>query len=226
MIFMVFRHIWVKICGLVDGSQVRMAVEAGADAVGFVFAPSSRRVSPVTAARSVAGLNPRPVTVGVFVDAAYDEISRVLEVVPLDYVQLHGGETPLDCTWWKRQGVGVIKTIKMGADGRSLSAPGDYAGLVDYMLLDTVIPGKHGGTGIAFNWEAVVSIRQQAGVTPLILAGGLNPANVERALAVARPDGVDVSSGVETAGSKDPQKIKQFIQVVRRWQATCTYPAP
>lgn len=218
--------LFVKICGLGDAEAARAAVEAGADAVGFIFHPPSRRyVTPqraeeIAAAAGVpagpAGVpGVRPARVGVFVGADLDAVREAARTAGLHVVQLHGAETPAFCREVRRAtGCRVIKALRVGADGRVPSegwSPGD----ADYFLLDTDVPGQAGGTGRPFDWAAARAARLPG---PVILAGGLTPDNVAAALAAARPAGVDVSSGVETGGRKDGEKIRAFVARVRRWE--------
>lgn len=202
------------------------AAEAGADAVGFIFAPSRRQVTPERAQSLVMGLPPEISKVGVFVDADPVEISRIATYVGLTHIQLHGSEPPeaLDAI-----DLPVIKAfrIKGPDDLRQLPLYRRAAGL----LLDPFVPGQHGGTGQTLDWTLVrwaAETLRKAGVelagpteplTPgkpkLILAGGLTAENVDEAMRQAQPGGVDVSSGVETNGEKDINKIYDFVDMVK-----------
>jgi len=200
----------IKICGITQPEHARIAARAGADAVGLVFYPRSRRaVNPDQAAQVSRALPPFVATVGLFVNPRAEEVQTVLEAVNLDYLQFHGGEDAAFCGSF---GVPYLKAIAMGGgeDPRpEMDAHPDARGF----LLDSHAQGKIGGSGRHFDWGAIpVSLSR-----PWLLAGGLGPENVGSALAMTRPYGVDVSSGVESApGHKDPELIEQFIKVVRQ----------
>ena len=166
------------------------------------------------AARIVAALPPFVSVVGVFVDTPADEVLSLAHGVPLDAVQLHGEEPPEMIEVLRAQGVRVLKAVKVGESV-------DVAELERYraasaLMLDTRVDGLAGGSGLAFDWNLV---RGMSGRFALILSGGLTPENVTQALDILRPFGVDVSSGVETDGQKDPEKIRKFIEQVRRWES-------
>lgn len=208
---------FVKICGITDDAAARAAAEAGADAIGFVFHPPSRRyVEPARAGAIGRDLSRRLIRVGVFVDAGLHVIRDAIAAAGLDWIQLHGEETPDFCAAVRRAtGHPVVKACRV-------LDRADLAGLAafpaDYFLLDTGRPGQPGGTGETFDWDlARAACEELALPAPVLLAGGLTPDNVVAALEAAGPDGVDVSSGVETAGRKDPAKIFRFIAAVRRW---------
>lgn len=200
----------VKICGITTPEAARAAAEAGADAIGLVFAPSRRRVSVEQAKAIVAALPPFVSRVGVFVDEAPERIAAIVEACGLDAIQLHGEEPPEACRWWFPWK--VIKAIRVrGLE--SLEGLARYQ--VDAFLLDSFVPGELGGTGRTFDWEIA---KAAASRFRIILAGGLTPENVGDALDLVRPYGVDVSSGVETGGVKDPGKIRAFVARVREWE--------
>jgi phosphoribosylanthranilate isomerase len=195
----------VKICGITSLEDARAAVDAGADALGFVFyPPSPRYVSPEQAEQIIRLLPPFITTVGLFVDVALDTINDTVARCGLDRVQLHGGEAPEFCRQIARP---VIKAIRI-RNAESLAHVPDYQ--VSAYLLDAYVEGAlPGGTGTAFAWELVAHARLDG---PVILAGGLTPENIEVAIAQTRPYGVDVSSGVERLpGIKDHQKVRDFI---------------
>lgn len=198
----------VKICGITSLADARVAIGAGADALGFVFYERSpRHVSPQKAAAIIAQLPPFVQTVGLFVDAAAELVNWTADFCGLDLIQLHGAETPEYCIDVNRR---VIKAFRV-KDSASLSGIGRY-GVAAY-LLDAWSPEAPGGTGLTFDWSLA---RQAAGTRPLILAGGLTPENVAAAIAAVRPYAVDVSSGVEEApGKKDHGKIREFIAAAR-----------
>ncbi len=195
----------VKICGVSDLETAMGAVEAGADALGFVFAPGKRRITPDQARAITCRLPPFVSRVGIFVNSPAREITEILNYAGLDTAQLHGDETPEFCG---SLGCRVIKAFPV-AGPEDLRPAGRYR--VDAYLLDTLTPGSRGGAGKPFDWRLASGFRPG----PLVLAGGLTPDNVLEAIATARPFAVDVSSGVETKGRKDLQKIKEFIRRVK-----------
>lgn len=193
----------VKICGITDSYIAGEAVKAGADALGFVFAESRRRVDPETARQICLALPPFINKVGVFVNSPAGVVRQIVDYCGLDYAQLHGDESPEYCGDLHRR---VIKGVRVW-DAASLAEIAVYP--VAAVLLDTLVPGQPGGTGHSFDWRLV---RDLPGGLPLILAGGLTPGNVRQAVRLVRPHAVDVSSGVETEGKKDPEKIRLFIR--------------
>ena len=183
----------------------------GADLLGFVFAESRRRIAPEDAqriAREITGVG----KVGVFVNAPLQEVQDIARRCCLDFVQLHGEETPDYCRALKIPVIKAFQVRDAGFDPAELDAYG-----VDWVLLDTYCPGSHGGTGVAFDWRRTAELCRQL-KTPFIAAGGLTPDNVAEAVGILQPAGVDVSGGVETAGQKDVEKIGRFIQAVRTAQ--------
>ncbi len=201
------RRTWIKICGVTRASDLAAAVEAGVDAVGFVFAESPRRVTADTARRLVLTLPPHVLRVGVFVDENPSEIARIVAAAELDRVQLHGFEDPM-----VRELVGtrVLKAFR-ARDANVLEEIPTWG--ADAFLLDTWSADAAGGSGTTFDWAIA---KRAADLGRMILAGGLTPQNVGRAIIQVRPFGVDVSSGVESApGVKDPAKIRAFVEAVR-----------
>lgn len=146
-------------------------------------------------------------TVGVFVDASCGEVRRIARECRLDYVQLHGAESPEYC---RGLGYPVIKAVRIGESAEAGWEQYD----VDYFLFDSYVPGQAGGTGQTFDWSGFLQIKEQIR-RPYFVAGGLTPHNVGKAVAALAPDGVDVSGGVETDGTKDAEKIRQFITAAR-----------
>ncbi len=204
----------MKICGVLSPAIAQAAADAGADAIGLIFAESRRRVSVAQAAQIVAALPPFVSAVGVCVDASADEVLSLAHGVPLDAVQLHGEEPAEMIETLRAQGVRVLKAVKVGESV-------DVAELERYhaasaLMLDTRVNGLAGGSGRAFDWNLARGMSERFA---LILSGGLTPENVTQALELVRPFGVDVSSGVETDGQKDPEKIRKFIEQVRRWES-------
>jgi phosphoribosylanthranilate isomerase len=200
----------IKVCGLRRVEDALAAAEAGADMIGFVFAPSRRRIEP-DLARDIIGEVRRAHdirTVGVFVNAAPAEMDRTADLCDLDYVQLSGDESEEVVEQLHHP---AIKTIHVEASATSaLVAERAGATTAAIVLLDTSVPGLAGGTGEAFDWSVTPVLGR-----PLLLAGGLNPENVAGAIRQVRPWGVDVSSGVETGGDKDADKIRAFIRAAR-----------
>lgn len=194
----------VKICGITNSEDAQAAVELGADALGFVFAKSSRRVTKEQAKDIIEKLPPFVSPVGVFVDEEVKTIKDICDFCGVHTVQLHGNEDPLyihDLTGYK-----IIKAfrIKEEDDLVCLSQYKPHA-----FLLDSYVKGVMGGTGVAFNWEIA---RQAHKYGAIILSGGLTPENVKEAIQVVKPYAVDVSSGVEASpGKKDKALIKRFI---------------
>jgi phosphoribosylanthranilate isomerase len=221
---------WIKICGTTNRDDALAAVDAGADAVGFVFARSPRRIEP-EAAQEIAAVLPRAVEkVGVFCDESAERIQAVARQVGLTIVQLHGDETPGFARSLFRGGDNrprVLKAVSVSPGVEGALRDFAVAGTVDGLLLDSAVlraacMGQgtelvRGGTGIAFDWaRAADFIPQLVGRTRLILAGGLSPANVAEAVRILKPWGVDVCTGVESSpGTKDHGKIRAFVAAVR-----------
>ncbi|MEI6632869.1 MAG: phosphoribosylanthranilate isomerase [Chlamydiota bacterium] len=200
----------VKICGITNIEDARLAVRAGADALGFVFAPSPRRISPETAAGIIASLPLFVSTVGVFVNERAARIREIAAQCRLGWIQFHGDEGPEECAEF---GGRAIKAVRV-KDSDSLRGLDRYR--VGAILLDSHVPGARGGTGIVFSWELAAALPT---ATPVILSGGLTVENVARAIAAATPYAVDVSSGVESEpGRKDPALMEEFVS---RAKGTC-----
>ncbi|MGB9698894.1 MAG: phosphoribosylanthranilate isomerase [Thermodesulfobacteriota bacterium] len=201
---------FIKICGLTNKEDALAAVSWGANALGFIFAPSTRQVTPQVAAEICKEVPPSIWKIGVFVNADLGEVKQIAHFCGLTALQFHGAESPLYCA---QAPLPVIKTIKI--KGReSLKEIDKYD--QDLFLLEGFHPEKAGGTGETFPWELVLGIKGKK----IILAGGLNPQNVSRAISLLRPWGVDVCSGVEKfPGKKDINKMAQFIKEVKRADA-------
>lgn len=198
----------VKICGITTFEDAMMAVEAGADALGFVFFQGSPRyIAPDRAADVIRRLPPFVQTVGLFVNEDVAVVNGIADRCGLDLVQLHGEETPGYCAAVTRR---IIKAFRV-KDRAVLDDLPNYR--VAACLLDAWSPAAHGGTGTTFNWAIA---DEAAASRHIILAGGLTPDNVAGAVAAVHPYAVDVSSGVESApGKKDGQKVTAFITAVR-----------
>ena len=212
----------VKICGIRDKTHALAAVEAGADFIGLVFAPSRRQVSPQKAlplVEVVRGLGSRPAVVGVFVNAAAQEVNHIADYCQLDWVQLSGDETWQYCQELKKT---IIKVIHVSSGQKTDEILADietgYQLLPEkelVCLLDSRVGEAYGGTGQVFNWQLAreVSVR-----FPVMIAGGLTSANVGQLVREVQPWGVDVSTGVESNGLKDASKIRAFVKAVRSTQ--------
>ena len=203
----------IKICGITNLEDALLAADLGAHALGFIFhAKSPRCVAPEAAREIIRQLPPLVVSVGVFVDEEAAVVRDLAARVGLDWVQLHGAETPEYCRSLGRR---VLKGFRI-QDENSLKALPAYQGAVQAFLLDTYRPGTLGGTGETFDW----SLARKAGeLGPVILAGGLTAANAAQAIAQARPQALDVASGVEAApGKKDPAKLRAFFAAVKEFK--------
>jgi phosphoribosylanthranilate isomerase len=199
----------VKICGITSLDDALMAVEAGADALGFVFfAKSPRYVTPDQAAEIIAGIPPFVQVVGLFVNESLEVVNATADRCGLDVVQLHGEESPEYCSQVCRR---VMKAFRV-QNVQSLAPMANYR--VAAFLLDAYSANSYGGTGERFDWDLAVIAKQHG---PLVLAGGLTPDNVAAAVAQVRPYAVDVSSGVESSpGKKDPEKVRRFIDEAKK----------
>ena len=198
----------VKICGITRAEDALLAASLGVDALGFVFADSPRRIAPEEASGIINGLPPFVTTVGLFVDEPAEHVEAVIEECGLDILQFHGDETPGYCAGFCKN-KRVVKAFRMKGE-ETLARLEAYRD-VDAYLLDAYSPEKKGGTGEVFKWELAVKAKKFG--KPIILAGGLTVNNVQEAIRIVRPSGVDVSSGVESSpGKKDPQLLKEFIQ--------------
>jgi phosphoribosylanthranilate isomerase len=209
----------IKICGIKDKANALAAVEAGADFIGLVFAPSQRQVTPPNAreiASAVKESNDATKVVGVFVNAPVFQINEIADFCALDVVQLSGDESWEYC---REIANPVIKAIRIGRQSlqdlyTELSTASKLlTGHRFITLLDSRVEGKYGGTGESFNWNLAQQIAERF---PVIIAGGLDPQNVAGLIETVAPWGVDVSSGVETGGVKDTFKITAFIEAVRK----------
>ncbi len=196
----------IKICGLTNKQDIEYVNQLRPDYVGFVFAESRRKVTPEKVQELIQNLSPDIKTVGVFVNEHEDIVNEISMRCQLDVVQLHGDESPHYCTLVKPT---IWKAVRV-KDAKSLEQVKDYP--VEGILMDTYSKNEYGGTGRAFDWQ--MAAHYETG-HKIVLAGGLNTENVMEAIQVIHPYCVDVSSGVETNGKKDPFKIKEFIEKVR-----------
>jgi len=198
----------VKICGIKTLSDAKFAVDYGADAIGFVFAESIRNVSKEKARAIVQKLPPFVTTVGLFVNDTAENIEAICRFCGLDAIQLHGNERPGLLN--KLKGFKTIKAFRIRNE-KDISPIQKYK--PDAILLDGYSEKNMGGTGTSFDWKIVKNIRTSI---PIIVAGGLTPLNVSRAIKIVKPYAVDVSSGVESSpGKKDRKLIKKFIDAVK-----------
>jgi len=209
----------IKICGIKEEAHALAAVEAGADFIGLVFAPSKRQVTPAQAERLATAIKRSGDTaevVGIFVNMPADEVNKIADSCRLDWIQLSGDESWEYCNEITRPIIKAVRVSKkqdadeicadITRDDKLISRKHVY-------ILDTHIPDKYGGTGVSFDWNLARPAAQQY---PVIIAGGLTPENVPQAIRIAAPWGVDTSSGVETDGIKDISKIRAFIEAARR----------
>lgn len=192
---------FVKICGTTSEEDALLAVAMGADAVGFIFAPSPRQIAPALAGDIAKRLPSEVLTVGVFRDQSPQRVVEIMEQTGLRAAQLHGRETPEQTTWVRRRVRTVFKVFSAGDPG--LASAAEHG--ADVVMLDAASPGS----GQVFDW------RLAEGVPPgqrLLLAGGLDPDNVADAIAKVHPWGVDAVSGIESSpGKKDPRKLRAFV---------------
>ncbi len=205
----------IKICGMTQPSQADAIAKLGATELGFICVASSPRyVTPEVIQSVVAALpHPAPNRIGIFANAAIADILAVLEIANLSGIQLHGGESPAFCEQLRasisdRPDVEIIKAFRVRSL-EQLAQTQDYADLVDTLLLDAFHPQQLGGTGQTLDWQLLRNFKPSR---PWFLAGGLNPDNVQLALSLVHPDGIDLSSGVERSpGDKDLEKVKSLF---------------
>lgn len=200
----------IKICGITNLADAQLAVNLGADALGFVFYPKSPRYIKVREAADICHQLPPFVTkVGVFVNELEYEIEKALSECLLTALQFHGDEPPGFCQKFPAKSIKAIRV----RDESSLKAAAEYD--VDGLLLDTYTESERGGTGRTFDWSLAVRAKELLG-PPIILSGGLTTVNVQEAIRKVRPYAVDVSNGVEREpGKKDPEKLRRFIELCK-----------
>lgn len=201
----------VKICGVTNADDANVAIDAGADALGFNFYEKSPRyVSPEAVREIVREIPPFVTAVGIFVNADRENVERIADVSGLSALQLHGDETPDFCTGFTRP---VIRAIRVGEKLEAEDVEPYAEAGVGTFLLDTAGKGLYGGTGETFDWSAAVFAKAYGRV---ILAGGMTPDNVGSGVTSVNPYAVDSASGVESMpGIKDHGKVKAFINAVR-----------
>ena len=199
----------VKICGLTRAEDAIAAAELGAHALGFVFyPPSPRHISTRRAAEIIRALPPFVTTVGLFVNANADDVTSVIDEVPLGLLQFHGDETPHYCAQFRRPYIKALR-VRPGVDLLQYALQYESA---RGLLLDAFVAGVPGGTGESFDWNLIPANLP----LPVVLSGGLNNGNVIEAIRRVRPCAVDVSSGIESSpGIKDARKMNDFFKGVR-----------
>lgn len=200
----------IKFCGLTRPGDVRLAVELGVDAVGFVFAPGSPRRLDLNQLEGVrAAVPPLVDVVALFMDPGGSDVMDVVRALQPTLLQFHGRENDAFCRGF---GLPFLKTLAMGGEATDPAAEAKRYPSASAFLLDGHAPGQPGGSGESFDWSRVPALTR-----PVFVAGGLNAGNVGRAIRDARPYAVDVSSGIEIApGIKDGAKMQQFVEEVRR----------
>jgi phosphoribosylanthranilate isomerase len=197
---------WIKICGITRLEDARMAEDLGADAIGFIFAPSPRQIEPGDAAEIADRV--RVTRIGVFVDPTLEELEKTMSVCPLDKIQLHGRETPQFC---RSVAAETIKGLRIRDRGIVESLPA-YSG-VWKILLDAYVPGKMGGTGRIIPEDL---LQLFPSFDDIILAGGIGAANISGLFRRYRPFGFDISSSVEfSPGQKDAEKLKDLFNTIK-----------
>ena len=212
--------VWVKICANTSLEDAMLAVDAGADAVGFVFAPSPRRVTAEQVAAIVPGLPKSIERIGVFVDEDAEAIASAVLACGLTGAQLisdAGPEAPAILRARIGHGLRILRVVHFGADAAKQAEAFAADANVDAVLVDSRTATAVGGTGIAFDWDKAQTMLFGAGAMRLVAAGGLNPENVAEAIKTLKPWGVDVASGVEAApAKKDPVKVRDFVMRARK----------
>jgi phosphoribosylanthranilate isomerase len=208
--------LWIKICGTTTLADAQLALEAGADAVGFVFAPSPRRVTPEQVAAITSELPQGIEKIGVFSERALDEIATTVRTAGLTGVQLHfDAATELTAQLRNRFGstLKILRVVRFAAEAPTVAPVLMDDANADAVLVDSCSKSGSGGTGLSFDWDlAATTIFRGHPARKMIVAGGLHAANIAEAIRRLRPWGVDVASGVEAApGSKDAAKLRAFI---------------
>jgi phosphoribosylanthranilate isomerase len=225
--------VWVKICGITNLEDARLAPQLKADALGFIFSTDSpRRIGLSEAKKINDGLRDeenRVSKVGVFVNERVELILEYCEKLELNFIQLSGDEDIdfLRTLRKEAKGLKIIKALRIrnknktsGSDGQDglkiAGVPGEIKKYADFILLDSYKENVYGGTGQTFNWEIV---KYFSGILPVILSGGLEPENVGKAVSIAKPFGVDASSLLEVyPGKKDADKVRRFVNIVKKVQ--------
>ncbi len=213
---------FIKICGIRTEQDLRIVLRAGVDAAGFIIevpVETPRKISRWTASGLMRSLPGDVLGVAVLMPASIDEAVEIIDLVEPDMVQIHSDMDPNRLYELKeRCDLPLIKVlgIRRGVDRETILSEVDHvSGVVDFILLDTKLNQRSGGTGEVHDWSVSREVVRSSPV-PVILAGGLNPLNVGDAIKFVRPYGVDTASGVETGGRKDPDKVRRFVEAVRR----------
>ncbi len=205
----------IKMCGTTNTEDAHAAVQAGVDALGFIFVEKSPRYIPVDkASKIIADLPPFIDSVGVFVDRDLQELSEIAKGIGLSCLQLHGSEDRNYCLQASQMACPckIVKVIRVGEQTRIADFE-KYNDVVQGFLLDTYVKGQAGGTGETFDWQLIKRLKLKR---PLVLAGGLRPENIQEAIRAVKPWAVDVNSGVEiTPGIKDHAALREFVRRVR-----------
>ena len=209
--YLLGKMLKVKICGITNFDDASLAASLGADALGFIFASSPRRVSPELARDIIRNIPPFVKTVGVFVNEDSQVINEIVDHCGIDLVQLHGDESPELCDQFMPR---TIKALKV-RDDSILGSMASYQGKVKAFLLDSYSEKMAGGTGKCFDWDLAVKINK-IGI-PIILAGGLGPSNIEEAVTKLKPYAVDVNSGIEESpGKKSHALMRELFGKIER----------
>jgi phosphoribosylanthranilate isomerase len=203
----------IKICGITNLEDALLATELGVHALGFIFAESPRRISPLEAKTIIERLPPLVKAIGVFVNEEPVRVREIQSFCGLDLIQLHGQESPEACRDLMPRAIKAF-SIRDEIDIKPIES---FKGSVRAILLDTFRKGKAGGTGRIFDWSLAIKAKEPG--IPIILAGGLKPENIQEAIARVKPYAVDVNSGIEKGpGKKDPVLMKQLIEKIRSIQ--------
>ncbi len=203
----------IKICGITNLEDARFAAGALADYLGFIFYEKSPRYVTPGEAGAIINWIEGPKKVGVFVNQPLDDVNRIAKETGLDYIQLHGDETPEYCELVEKPIIKVIHIEEESVAYLLKHQVEQYAEVADYLLFDTKIDGLWGGTGTSFNWDILEEIGME---TPFFLSGGLNAENIREAVETVRPFAVDVSSSLEAKpGRKDFSKIEAFMDEIK-----------
>ncbi len=208
-------RVFVKICGITNEDDARVAIEADADALGFNLVPRSKRYIDLDAvALWIDKLPPDICKVAVLADPNWEDACRVGQLPLFDALQLHGGESPEFCRRLADAGIAFAKAVPVSGS-KSLAGLPNY--FTDTIILDSSARGTFGGTGKPFPWKFAPEFVRHHPKVAVILAGGLNPQNVAEAVGLVRPRGVDVTTGVEASpGRKDAGLVRAFVQAVRQ----------
>jgi len=200
----------IKICGITNIEDAQNAVSFGADAIGFIFANSPRAIEPKIAKSIIENLKRKVLAVGAFVNEAFDKVIEIADYCGLNAIQLHGDENPEYCSRFKKRQ--LIKAFRIEGDSSLTSIP--YYKDVFAYLLDTFSKEVYGGTGKTFDWN--LAIKAKSFGKPIILSGGLGLNNIEEAIKVVRPYGVDISSAIEIRpGKKDTVLMEKVIRLIK-----------